>query len=253
MSKRNYLIDMDGVLVHGKTPLPGAIEFIARLRTKRIKFLVLTNNSLYTPGDLSHRFKSNGLDINENEIFTSGLATALFLQKQNPEGKAFVIGESGLTTLLHNIGYIITDIDPDYVVVGETNQYNYELVKKSLRMILNGARFILTNPDPNGPSEEGIVPGAGALAAMIEKASGISPFVIGKPNPLMMRTALNYLDVHSEETTMVGDRMDTDIAAGVMSGLETILVLSGVTKEEDILRFPYRPNRVVNSVAEIEP
>lgn len=253
MAKRNYLIDMDGVLVHGKTPIPGAIDFIARLRAKKIKFLVLTNNSLYTPGDLAHRFKSNGLEIHENEIFTSGLATALFMQKQNPGGKAFVVGESGLTTLLHNVGYIITDIDPDYVVVGETNQYNYELIKKSLRMILNGARFILTNPDPNGPGESGIVPGAGALAAVIEKASGSSPFVIGKPNPLMMRTALNYLDVHSEETTMIGDRMDTDIAAGVMSGLDTILVLSGSTKEEDIIRYPFRPTRVVNSVADIEP
>ena len=250
---KNYLIDMDGVLVHGKTPIPGAVEFISRLKTRKRKFLILTNNSIYTPGDLSFRLKAIGLEISENQIFTSGLATTIFLQKQNAEGTAFVIGESGLTTLLHNAGIVITDMQPDYVVVGETNFYNYELVKKAVRLIVGGARFILTNPDPNGPSEGGIVPGAGALAALIEKASGVSPFVIGKPNPLMMRTALNYLDVHSEETMMIGDRMDTDIAAGVMSGLETILVLSGVTSREDIVRYPYRPTQVVDSVADIDP
>jgi len=243
---------MDGVLVHGKTPLPGAPEFIERLQAKARKFLILTNNSSYTPGDLAHRLKANGLNINESQIFTSALATALFLHRQRPEGKVFVIGESGLTTPLHNIGYIITDIEPDYVVVGETNQYNYELVKKAIRLIQGGARFILTNPDPNGPGESGIVPGAGAFAAMIEKASGIAPFVVGKPNPLMMRMALNYMDVHSEGTAMIGDRMDTDIAAGVMSGLETILVLSGVTRQDQIGRFPFYPTYVYNSVADIE-
>lgn len=253
MTIQNYLIDMDGVLVHGKTPVPGAAEFIERLYKNDRKFLILTNNSMFTPGDLAHRLKSIGLNIDETKIFTSGLATTLFLQKQKPGGTVFVIGESGLTTLLHNANLIITDIKPDYVVVGETNAYNFELVKKAVRMILGGARFLLTNPDPNGPGEGGIVPGAGALAALIEKASGVAPFVIGKPNPLMMRTAMNYLDVHSEETTMIGDRMETDIAAGVMSGLETVLVLSGVTKVEDITRFPYRPTHIVNSVAEINP
>lgn len=250
---KNYLIDMDGVLVHGKTPIPGAADFLSRLKTRKRKFLILTNNSIYTPGDLSFRLKAMGLEIDENQIFTSGLATTIFVQKQHADGTAFVIGESGLTTLLHNAGIVITDLQPDYVIVGETNFYNYELVKKAVRLIVGGARFILTNPDPNGPSEGGIVPGAGALAALIEKASGVAPFVIGKPNPLMMRTALNYLDMHSEETTMIGDRMDTDIAAGVMSGLETILVLSGVTKQEDIVRFPYRPTHIYESVAEIDP
>jgi len=251
--KRNYLIDMDGVLVHGKNPVPGAPEFIQRLKNRKCKFLILTNNSIYTPGDLSHRLKTNGLEIEEDQIFTSGLATALFLDKQRPRGTAYVIGESGLTTLLHNIGYIISDSTPDYVVVGETHQYNFEQVKKAVRLILGGARFILTNHDPSSPGESGIVPGAGALAALIEKASGAAPFIIGKPNPLMMRSALNFLDVHSEDTTMIGDRMETDIAAGVMSGLETILVLSGVMREEDILRFPYHPTHVYPSVAEIEP
>jgi NagD protein len=248
----NYLIDMDGVLLHGNAALPGAIEFIERLKAKKRKFLILTNNSMYTPGDLAFRLKSIGFDLNETQIFTSALATTLFLKKQQPDGKAFVIGETGLTTLLHNAGYIITDIEPDYVVLGETNIYNYELVKKAVRMILNGARFIATNPDPNGPGEGGIVPGAGAMAALIEKASGVAPIFVGKPNPLMMRTALNYLDVHSENTVMIGDRMDTDIAAGVMSGLDTILVLSGVTRLEDIIRFPYRPTWIKPSVAEID-
>lgn len=251
--KKNYLIDMDGVLIQGKTPLPGAPEFIDRLKARKRKFLILTNNSQYTPGDLAFRLKAIGLEIEESQIFTSGLATAMFIHKQKPDATAFVVGESGLTTLLHNRDIVITDLQADYVIVGETTSYNYELVKKAVRLIHGGARFILTNPDPNGPSEGGIVPGAGALAAMIEKATGMAPLVIGKPNPLMIRMALNYLDVHSEETTMIGDRMETDIAAGVMSGLETILVLSGVTKEEDICRFPYRPTTTYDSVAEIEP
>jgi len=249
---KNYLIDMDGVLVHGRTPLPGAPEFIERLKAKKRKFLILTNNPIYTPGDLAFRLKSNGLDISEEQIFTSARATAMFLQRQMPEAKVFVIGESGLTTILHNAGFIFTDIQPDYVVVGETIQYNFEQTKKAIRLIAGGARFILTNPDANGLTEGGLVPGAGALGALIEKATGISPFVIGKPNPLMMRTALNYLDAHSEETAMIGDRMDTDIAAGVMSGLETILVLTGVTSREEVMRFPYRPTHIYDSVAEIE-
>lgn len=252
MEITNYLIDMDGVLVHGKTPIPGAVEFIERLVEKKRKFLLLTNNSLYTPGDLAFRLKSIGLEISEEKIFTSAVATAMFLQKQKSNGKAFVIGESGLTTPLHNAGLILTDISPDYMVLGETNFYNYELVKKAVRLILDGARFIATNPDPNGPGEGGIVPGAGAMAALIEKASGVPPFYVGKPNPLMMRTALNYLDVHSENTVMIGDRMDTDIVAGVMSGLETILVLTGVTRPDQIDRYPYRPTTVVNSVADID-
>jgi len=253
MLKKSYLIDMDGVLLHGLIPIPGAVEFLARLVRGKHKFLVLTNNSMYTPGDLSHRLKSVGLEISDGQIFTSGLATAMFLQKQQPRGTAFVIGESGLTTLVHNVGYVITEIDPDYVVLGETNTYNYDIIKKAVRMIRSGARFIATNPDPNGPGEGGIVPGAGAMAALIERASGMAPLFVGKPNPLMIRMALNYLDAHSEEAVMIGDRMDTDILAGVSSGLETILVLTGVTKVEDVTRFPYRPNLVVDSIADIIP
>lgn len=250
---KNYLIDMDGVLVRGNTLVPGANDFINRLRSANAKFLVLTNNSRFTPRDLAYRLKMAGLDISENSIFTSAMATARFVHSQRPNGKAFVIGESGLTTALHDQGYIITEHDPDYVILGETETLNQEIFTKAIRLVAGSARFIATNPDASGPSEFGIVPGAGALAALIEKASGKKAFYIGKPNPLMMRTAINHLGVHSEDTIMVGDRMDTDIAAGVQSGMETILVLSGITRREDIERFPYLPTHILDSVADIYP
>lgn len=252
MEPKNYLIDMDGVLVSGTTMIPGADQFIARLVARQAKFLVLTNNPLRTPRDLSHRLQFSGLEIPPERIFTSALATARFLQSQRPNGTAYVIGESGLTDAIHSVGYVITDQHPDYVVLGETDTYNFSVITKAIRLILEGARFIATNPDASGPTEHGIVPACGALAALIEKATGKSPFFVGKPNPLMMRTALNYLGVHSENTIMVGDRMDTDMIAGVQTGLETILVLSGVTRREDVERYPYRPTRIVGSVAEIE-
>jgi NagD protein len=249
---KSYLIDMDGVLISGRTIIPGADRFIERLKARRAEYLVLTNNPLYTPGDLAHRLQTMGLDIPAERIFTSAMATARFLQSQKANGTAFVIGESGLTEAIHSIGYVITDHDPDYVVLGETHTYNLEHITKAVRLIANGAHFIATNPDPSGPGEEGLVPACGAMAALIEKASGMSPFFIGKPNPLMMRIALNYLDVHSENTVMIGDRMDTDIVAGVESGIETILVLSGVTCREDVRLYPYQPSLIVESVAELE-
>jgi NagD protein len=250
---KNYLIDMDGVLVKGNTMIPGADQFLERLRNAEAKFLVVTNNSRFTPRDLSYRFTMAGLHIPPESIFTSALATAFFLKSQRPDGKAFVIGESGMTTALHDVGYIITEHNPDYVVLAETETLNQDLFTKAIRLVINGARFIATNPDPSGPSEKGIVPGAGALAAMIESASGKKAFYIGKPNPLMMRTAIKYLGVHSEDTIMVGDRMDTDIVAGVQSGMGTILVLSGITKREDIDLYPYLPTQVFDSVADIVP
>ena len=252
MEKNNYLIDMDGVLVSGETMVPGADEFIERLHKKAIKFLVLTNNSSYTPADLAHRLQRTGLDINKDEIFTSAMATARFIQTQKPNGKAFVVGETGLQVALHEIGYIQTDFDPDYVVLGETFNYSIELITKAVRLVAAGARFIATNPDPTGPSDRGIVPACGAMAALIEKATTRAPFFIGKPNPFMMRAALNYLGVHSENTVMIGDRMDTDMVAGIQSGLGTYLVLSGVTSRDMIESFPYQPQRVFASVAEIE-
>jgi NagD protein len=252
--KKSFLIDMDGVLVHGNTIIDGADEFIDKLIKQRRKFLLLTNNSMYTPRDLAHRLHAIGIKIKENQIFTSALATASFLNSQRPNGKAFVLGESGLTEAIHQIGYVITDINPDYVVLGETLAYDFQLIKKAIRLIhYHGARFIATNPDSSGPSEGGLMPATGAMAALIEKASGIAPLFIGKPNALMMRTALNYLNVHSENTIMIGDRMDTDIVAGVTSGMETILVLTGVTDEENIGKYPYLPSHIMKSVAEIEP
>ena len=253
MEPKNYLIDMDGVLVRGLTPIPGAVEFVKRLKSQNRKFLVLTNNPKYTQVDLAHRLGTVGLGIPPESIFTSAMAIAHFLNQQKPNGKAFVIGESGLTLALHQVGFILTEFDPDYVVLGETNTYNFEQVTKAVRLILGGAQFIATNPDSNGPSDRGIVPGCGAMAALIERASGRSPYFIGKPNPYMMRSALHYLGVHSENTVMIGDRMDTDIVAGIESGMETILVLSGVTRREMVDNFPYKPKYIYESVSEIEP
>ena len=251
---KNFIIDMDGVLVQGNQIIPGADDFIKRLRKQKRKFLLLTNNPMYTPRDLAHRLQAIGIQIEENQIFSSALATAAFLHQQRPDGKAFVLGESGLTEAIHDIGYIITDVEPDYVVLGETLAYDFQMIKKAIRLIHDsGARFIATNPDASGPSEGGLVPACGAMAALMEKASGVSPFFVGKPNALMMRTALNYLNVHSENTIMIGDRMDTDVVAGVTSGMETILVLSGSTKEEDIDKYPYLPTFIRKSVAEIMP
>jgi NagD protein len=250
-SYKNILMDMDGVLVRGRTAIPGAAEFIAKLNARGLAYLVLTNNPLYTPRDLAHRLRTTGLEVPEERIFTSAIATARFLQAQKPDGKAYVIGESGLTDAIHRVGYVLTDHDPDYVVLGETHGYNLTNITKAIRLILDGARFVATNPDPSGPSEEGIVPACGAMAALVEKVTNVAPFFVGKPNPLMMRSALNYLGVHSEDTVMIGDRMDTDIVAGVNSGMETILVLTGVTRAGDVERFPYRPNYVLNSIADV--
>jgi NagD protein len=248
----NYLIDMDGVLISGDTVIPGARDVIERLNNSPGKYLVLTNNPIYTPKDLAHNLQKMGLNIPPELIFTSAMATAQFLEKQRPNGTAYVIGESGLTSAMHEAGYIITEHDPDYVVLGETNAFSLENLTKGMRLIIDGARFVATNPDPSGPTAMGIVPACGAVAAMIEKATGVEPFFIGKPNPLMVRTALNYLGVHSEETIIVGDRMDTDIIGGVQNGMDSILVLTGVTKSEQIERYSYIPTYVYDSVAEIE-
>lgn len=249
---KNYLIDMDGVLISGRSMIPGADEFLERLKATGAPFLVLTNNPLYTPGDLAYRLQLMGLDIPPERIFTSAMATARFLLSQRPKATAFVIGESGLTSALHGVGYVITDIDPEYVILGETFAYNLEHITKAIRLVAAGAHFIATNPDPAGPGEGGLVPACGAMAALIERATGVTPFFVGKPNPLMMRMALNYLDVHSEDTVMIGDNMKTDIVGGVQAGMETILVLSGVTKLEEVRRYAYQPTRVVESVGEIE-
>lgn len=247
---KNYLIDMDGVLVRGPAIIPGADAFIQRLIDRRAEFLVLTNNPRYTPTDLAHRLGTMGLRVPPERIFSSAMATARFLQTQKPVGTAYVLGESGLTSAIHNIGYVITDLDPDYVVLGE-GSFDLAQLTRAIRLVAGGSHFLATNPDPSGPGEGGTVPACGAMAAFIEKASGVAPYFVGKPNPLMMRTALNHLDVHSEDTIMIGDTMATDIKGGVEAGLETILVLTGVTRPEDVARFPFQPTHIVASVAEI--
>jgi NagD protein len=247
----SWLMDMDGVLVHEEHAIPGADQFIARLRERGTRFLVLTNNSIYTQRDLAARLRTSGLDVPEEAIWTSALATARFLEDQRPGGSAFVIGEAGLTTALHAAGYTLTDRTPDYVVLGETHTYSFERITRAIRLIEGGARFIATNPDATGPTVDGPLPATGSVAALISHATGKKPYFIGKPNPLMMRSALNAIDAHSETAAMVGDRMDTDVVSGLEAGMETILVLTGLTTLEEAERYPYRASRVVDSIAHL--
>jgi NagD protein len=247
----SWLMDMDGVLVREEDPIPGAAEFLTRLRERGLPFLVLTNNSMYTRRDLSARLALSGLDVPEGAIFTSALATAEFLHDQRPEGSAFAIGEAGLLTALHAVGYTLTERDPDYVVLGETRTYSFERIAQAIRLIAAGARFIATNPDPTGPTPDGPLPATGSVAALISRATGVDPYFVGKPNPLMMRSALNAIDAHSETTAMVGDRMDTDVVSGLEAGMHTVLVLTGSTQREQAEAFPYRPSRIVDSIANL--
>jgi len=247
---RSWLSDMDGVLVHEGTAIPGASQFVRALRDGGRPFLVLTNNSIFTPRDLRARLLGSGIDVPEDAIWTSALATADFLGAQLPGGSAYVIGEAGLTTALHEVGYTLTDVAPDFVVLGETRTYSFEAITKAIRLILAGARFIATNPDVTGPSAEGPTPATGSVAAMITKATGREPYFVGKPNPMMFRSALNRIEAHSENTYMVGDRMDTDVVAGIEAGLETILVLTGSTARDEVERYPFRPSRILPSIAE---
>ena len=246
-------MDMDGVLVREEHPIPGAGEFIARLSELKIPFLVLTNNSIYTRRDLAARLSASGLEVPEQSIWTSALATADFLADQRPRGTAFVIGESGLTTALHAGGYTLTERDPDYVVLGETRTYSFERIAQAIRLIAKGARFIATNPDATGPTPDGPLPATGAVAALISRATGVEPYFVGKPNPLMMRSALNAIEAHSESSAMVGDRMDTDVVSGIEAGMHTVLVLTGSTQRDEAERFPFRPSRIVDSIADLLP
>ena len=246
-----WLTDMDGVLWHEGRALPGAAEFLARLAERGRRYLVLTNNSTYTPRDLSARLERAGLFVPERSIWTSALATADFLSRQLPCGSAYVVGEVGLTTALHEVGFTMTDGDPDYVVLGETRTYSFEAITTAIRLIDRGARFIATNPDATGPSPEGSFPATGAVAALVTRATGAEPYFVGKPNPMMFRSAMNRIEAHSGTTVMVGDRMDTDIVAGIEAGLHTILVLTGSTAPEQVGRYPYRPGQVVDSIADV--
>lgn len=246
-----WLSDMDGVLVHEGHAIDGAAAFLDRLCEKDLPFLVLTNNSIFTPRDLSARLATSGLNVPEDRIWTSALATATFLASQSEERRAFAVGEAGLTTALHEAGFVLTEENPDFVVLGETRTYSFEAITKAVRLILGGARFIATNPDPTGPTKDGPLPATGSVAALIKHATNRAPYYVGKPNPVMLRHAMNKIGAHSENTALVGDRMDTDILAGMESGLLTHLVLTGSTSRDEIQRFPYRPAHVHDSIADL--
>ncbi|GAB2544140.1 HAD-IIA family hydrolase [Brachybacterium huguangmaarense] len=248
---RTWLTDMDGVLVHEDRALPGAPEFIAELERLGRRYLVLTNNSIFTARDLRARLARAGIDVPESAIWTSALATAKFLSEQSHGAAAYVIGEAGLTSAMHDEGFILSDSDVEFVVLGETRTYSFEAITRAIRLIGQGAKFIATNPDVTGPSAEGPLPATGAVAAMVTAATGIHPYYVGKPNPLMMRTALNRIEGHSETSVMIGDRMDTDVKSGLEAGMRSILVLTGSTTRRDIGRFPYRPTEVLDAIGDV--
>ena len=251
-NKKGFICDMDGVIYHGNQILPGVKEFVEWLYRENKQFLFLTNNSGKTPLELSQKLKNMGLDVDESHFYTSALATAKFLSKQSPNCKVYVIGEPGLYSALYNEGITVSETDPDYVVVGEVFNYNYESVCKAVNLVLKGAKLIGTNSDVTGPTDNGnIIPACRALISPIEMVTGKEAYFVGKPNPLMMRTGLNMLGVHSSEAVMIGDRMDTDIVVGIEGGLDTVLVLSGVTTEADIAHYAYRPRLVLSGVGEI--
>lgn len=249
----SIISDMDGVLYRGKELIDGAKEFVARLQEEQIPFLFLTNNSEQTPIDLKLRLENRGIPgLSEENFFTSAMATARFLQSQKPGGTAYVIGGSGLTAELYKVGYSITENNPDYVVVGKTKSLNFDMLKKAVNFINSGAKFIATNPDIIDPVEDGIEPACGSIIAAIETACGQKPYIVGKPNALMMMIAKQILGSHSVETIMIGDRMDTDIVGGLEAGLRTCLVLSGVSTMDTVNEFPYRPTFIYNNVGEID-
>jgi len=246
--KAGFICDMDGVLYHGNELLPGVPAFVNWLQTEQKKFLFLTNSSERSPRELCQKLKRLGLDVGEEHFYTSALATASFLASQHPNGSVYVIGESGLNNALYDAGLTNNDINPDYVVVGESHDYTYERICRAVKLVLKGAKLIGTNPDLTGPVEGGIVPATGALMSPIELATGSKAYYVGKPNPLIMRNALKRIGCRREESVIIGDRMDTDIIAGIESEIETILVLTGVSKETDLQRFAYRPHHVLKDL-----
>jgi NagD protein len=248
--KHGYLIDMDGVLYRGHELIPGSDSFIRELRSRNIPFRLLTNNSQRTRRDVVAKVARLGIEVEEEHIFTSAMATARFLAQQKPAGTAFVIGEGGLLMAMHQNGYAVVDHEPDYVVVGEGRTFNLELVEAAVRMILGGAKLIATNLDPNCPTQDGLRPGCGAMVAMLEIATGVKAFSVGKPSPVMMRAARKELALATDETTIIGDTMETDILGGVQLGFHTVLVLSGGTRTEDLPRYAYGPEIVVESLAD---
>jgi NagD protein len=250
-AKAGFIIDMDGVIYHGNKLLPGVNEFLKWLEESQKKYLFLTNSSERTPKELQEKLKRLGITVAEDHFYTSALGTAGFLASQTPNGSAFIIGDAGLIHALYSVGYTINNVNPDYVVVGDTHGYNFEMIEKAVNLVLKGARLIGTNPDESGPVENGITPSTKALIAPIEIATGKKAYFIGKPNPLMMRIALKKLGIRREEAIVIGDRMDTDVRCGLESELDTVLVLSGITAREEINNFPYQPRYVLNGVIDL--
>lgn len=250
-SKKGFICDMDGVIYHGNHLLRGVCEFVNWLKEENKQFIFLTNSSERSPRELAQKLERLGITVGEEHFYTSALATASFLHSQCPGGSAYVIGEAGLTKALYDAGYSMNDVNPDYVVIGETRTYNYEKIEHAIRLVLNGAKLIGTNPDLTGPAEKGIVPATRALVAPIEMVSGKQAYYVGKPNPLIMRHALKKLGCNREDTLIIGDRMDTDIVAGIESDIDTLLVLSGVTSFDSLGQFPYRPSYILKGVYEI--
>lgn len=249
--KKGFICDMDGVIYHGNVLLPGVKEFVDWLYREDKKFLFLTNSSGKSPKELQQKLKRMGLDVDESHYYTSALATAKFLSRQKPGCSTYVSGEPGLFNALYEAGITYNNVDPDYVIIGETSNYNYDSICQAVRHVFNGAKLIGTNTDLTGPSENGIIPACRALVAPIEMTTGKTAYYVGKPNPLMMRTGLRMLGVHSEDAVIIGDRMDTDIIAGIESGLDTVLVLTGVTSRESMQQYPYRPRLVLSGVGDI--
>lgn len=249
--KKGYIIDMDGVIYHGNILLQGAEEFVRWLKAEEKKFLFLTNNSASSPRDLRQKLQRMGLEIEEEHFYTSALATAAFLHSQKPNASAYIIGDAGLVGALYDIGVSMNDINPDYVIIGETKNYNYDNISKAIRLVMNGSKLIATNTDLSGPSEEGITPACRALVTPIDMVSGKQAYYIGKPNPLMMRTGLRILGCKPEDTAIIGDRMDTDIVAGLESEIDTVLVLSGVTSMKTLHKFSYQPTYIFDGIGDI--
>jgi len=250
-NKTGFIIDMDGVLYHGNKLLPGVIEFVEWLKNEDKKFLFLTNSSARSPRELREKLFRFGIEVIEERFYTSGLATASFLDSQKPGGSAYVIGESGLIHALYNVGYSMNEVNPDYVVISETRDYNYDKIEHAVNLVLNGSKLIGTNPDVSGPVEKGIAPATKALISPVEIATGKKAYFIGKPNPYIMRHAISTIDCHSAESIIIGDRMDTDIIAGIESGIDTLLVLSGITHKEEIGKYAYRPTFILDGVADL--
>ncbi|ARP64328.1 HAD family hydrolase [Mesorhizobium sp. WSM1497] len=246
-----HLLDMDGVLVRGGEPIEGSVDFVRILVEDMRAFQIFTNNSRYTPEDHAHRLRRMGFPVEPHHIYTSAQATGRFVSKQLPGASAYAIGDQGLLSALQAAGCRFTVFSPDFVVLGDADSYHYEEIVTGAQLVSAGSRFLATSPDPAVPAEKGLLPACGAVAALIAEATGMKPYFIGKPNSFMTRCALEKLGVKAEQTVLVGDRMDTDVLAGLESGMRSALVLTGATAPADVARFPYKPDVIVARLSDL--